>query len=390
MATSSGENEQEHVDIAALQNVTGDNDLLLESLVNLSAAGVPTALITRDTIHALYLTVPGYLKEIRNLAAISELPLLDRIFAEAIKAGIFEAVRTCGAKDILNIARWTKRGVGAERVAEAQQRLKLLKKATGAATPEQISRAQGLNLMIQDMSAMIKENRSKKEAEIARLQRDIDRLRREIVTGEEDARGKFGPAARYTPLNKEDFSKRCWDKYLGDCQVRGAPALPWTDIAMAHAENTFGGSVQAEHVQDFVLDPSVAKEIDDWMLSKILSLEGTGHFREAKIFRRLLGGASGGAAVVIPATIEVETPKPSASGKSKKRKRTAQKPPTVPMDASSSAKEQAAAGDTEATPPPKTTRSDRRKRRAARKKQKVTGDASSESELPLFNPNGDE
>jgi hypothetical protein len=384
---SSGTNA---IDYSSLENVEGENNMLAAAFVTIAAIGVPTASMTRAVIHSIFLTVPNFLREIRALTSITDADLMDLIFAEAIRSRIIVSVRSCDVKGLLAIARWMKKDAGALKVHQAQQVLKFRRKAPVGFTPEQLARAQGLDLMIQDMGSKMKEYRQECDKDVAEHQQKIDLARRKLSRRERRLKRTLEPAARFDSLAKEELARLCWEKYKEDCAAHGTEPLPWTSISAAHAENTFGGTVQAEHRAAFVLDPVVAGQIDAWLESKIIGLEKGEDFRTARIFRRLLAGQGRGEDVVVPDGEEEAASETDTRGKGAEGGGEDAQHQIVGADVTVIADEEAPAGNEGEASPPQKRRSVRAKKPPPRLKLKSPGNKADKKRKRIHDPHGKE
>ncbi|DAZ90985.1 TPA_asm: fusion protein [Acer pseudosieboldianum amalgavirus 1] len=278
-ATTDAENV---VDLSSLQDPVAETEALAVALAPLGKIGVPVANFTRPQIHAIFLSVPSYIKEIKGLTSISSEEMLAEVFNTAVMNGICKIPSVCDVTSILNVARWIKKGKGAKCVADVQHALKLKSKATHGATPQQVALAQILDQQMQDMAGEVKRVRNDSELKISRWQKKINNERRKMDKALKGIESRYVPANSFKPLEREEVSRRCWEKYEADCRKKGTQPAPWSSIIMARVEADWGNQVQAEHRQEFVTNAQVADQLNEWGKHKIAQLKLDQDFVAAK------------------------------------------------------------------------------------------------------------
>ncbi|DAZ90984.1 TPA_asm: hypothetical protein [Acer pseudosieboldianum amalgavirus 1] len=293
-ATTDAENV---VDLSSLQDPVAETEALAVALAPLGKIGVPVANFTRPQIHAIFLSVPSYIKEIKGLTSISSEEMLAEVFNTAVMNGICKIPSVCDVTSILNVARWIKKGKGAKCVADVQHALKLKSKATHGATPQQVALAQILDQQMQDMAGEVKRVRNDSELKISRWQKKINNERRKMDKALKGIESRYVPANSFKPLEREEVSRRCWEKYEADCRKKGTQPAPWSSIIMARVEADWGNQVQAEHRQEFVTNAQVADQLNEWGKHKIAQLKLDQDFRSGENLKRLVAAAGGGKAV---------------------------------------------------------------------------------------------
>lgn len=311
MASDSEEINEVLIDISTIENPVTEEAALEEAISHLAQNGIPVVKFSRAGVNKLYMTVSAYLKEIRNLTVIKDPELLDGLLEAAVASQVCGMPRNFDEATLLRVARWAKRGEGAEKVADTQHRLKLVKRAGDSATPEAVALAQLLDQQLQDMGAEKKAERQLREAAISKYQRKIDRERRKLDANLVAIENKYHPADTYEVPAKEVISRRCWEKYEEHCTRQGKTPALWSNILAAKIEADYSAQVFAEHRQQFVQNRTVKRRLLEWGRRKISELTSADDRRRAQSFRRLLGSAGGIAAV--PSTVEREEEAPAES-----------------------------------------------------------------------------
>nr|DBA07023.1 TPA_asm: RNA-dependent RNA polymerase [Allium cepa amalgavirus 2] len=278
MASSSGPDPTQYLDITLLSDPVAESVSLQDAVQHLASIGVRVERFTRDSIHAMRMSVPAYVKEIRILGNISDRELLKNVMLQGVKNNVLSLPEDVTPQMVLSFARWLKRGAGARVLADQQHLLKINKKAVGDSTPDIVAFAHLLDQQVQDLTNAKKRVQHSSQVRIDELRKQIaieeHNLRRELAA---TAR-QFTPANDYAPPSKAALDNECWELYCARARDAGRALPPWNAILQEQATTALSNEVINKHRQDFCKIPSNQRLLQTWAASKIQDLRTNQEF----------------------------------------------------------------------------------------------------------------
>ncbi|DAB41440.1 ORF1p [Allium cepa amalgavirus 2] len=306
MASSSGPDPTQYLDITLLSDPVAESVSLQDAVQHLASIGVRVERFTRDSIHAMRMSVPAYVKEIRILGNISDRELLKNVMLQGVKNNVLSLPEDVTPQMVLSFARWLKRGAGARVLADQQHLLKINKKAVGDSTPDIVAFAHLLDQQVQDLT-----NAKKRVQHSSQVR--IDELRKQIAIEEHNLRRdlaatarQFTPANDYAPPSKAALDNECWELYCARARDAGRALPPWNAILQEQATTALSNEVINKHRQDFCKIPSNQRLLQTWAASKIQDLRTNQEFRRVTEFERFLALASGDTSMASSSAPEAE------------------------------------------------------------------------------------
>lgn len=284
------------------------------NITALMASGIKLVDNFETEIEEARLVKSKFEKEIGVLAAYIRQGSFEDVLVEGVKAKVVSIITPNGPDQILNFARWCKKGAGKEAVGQVQKQAKLVKRSKGVVSVAAVSCIGLLDEQLQDWSNERKQATEYREGKIRELTREIERQRVRLGETLSQIDAAYVPASKYDAPKYEEILRACWTNWVQKKIDAGIPEPRGVEDNYLKCVHEEGDNFLLAWKAEFVQDEDKKEALVEYGQKKISHFREIYDRRAAENMERLLVGCGAQPVTAVPIGTPPAGGRPGPSG----------------------------------------------------------------------------
>ncbi|KAG5230429.1 ORF1p [Salix suchowensis] len=266
---------------------------LAASIEPLRVAAFPVTSWDQARLMRDYLTVKNFTNAVKIVTALDDPIARDELYALGIRRNFWSQNHNCTPSQFYKFCMWLRSMEGSEAMGVVQKQVSLRKKARPGQDIETLALVQLLNLQLADLAVEKKGRRVEIDELVDEHRRQIAMLLMEQERVIAQAEIEFRPASVYEPLNEQDLTRICVEKYEADCEVNAMNRMEYTEANIEMLRDRYATQVREEHQHAFCKQGENEGDLRAYAQKRILWAVEAGEPKVASSFRRYLAATGG-------------------------------------------------------------------------------------------------